>query len=292
MSRKVAACIAMSAAVVFMSVVSRAQAPAASPAAQAPAPTPPAGRAGGGGAYPQRPAPDPAAFERGKSLYTLNCALCHGADARGAAGPSLIRSEIVLRDQKGELIADVLRQGRLDRGMPQFPQISAADASDIAAFIHAFPVGSRDPARMRPASIVVGDASAGRQVFAKKCGACHSTTGDLSGIGGRFADARQMQQWWLMPTAGGRGGNGGKPLKPVTVTVAWPSGEKVEGRLRRIDDFIVSLYVADGSERTIRRNGATPTVDLHDPLQPHRDLLPTYSDKEIHDLTAYLVTVK
>src|SRR5262245_58277369 len=69
-------------------------------------------------AYPSRPPGDPAAIERGKALYSVNCSLCHGVDARGAQGPSLIRSEIVLKDQKGELIADVVRQGRPAKGMP------------------------------------------------------------------------------------------------------------------------------------------------------------------------------
>jgi mono/diheme cytochrome c family protein len=243
-------------------------------------------------AYPPRPAAPADVLERGKALYTLHCALCHGVDARGAAGPSLLRSELVLRDRNGELVADVLQKGRTERGMPAFAQLTAANASDIAAYVHSFPVGSRDPARMRPATIVVGNASSGAGVFGKKCGACHSATGDLKGFGGRFTDPRQMQQWWLMPAAGASSPGGGPALKPVTVTVTFASGQKVEGRLRRIDDFLVSLYLADGGERTIARNGATPTVELHDPLQPHRDLLPTYSDKEIHDLTAYLVTLK
>ena len=101
-----------------------------------------------------------------------------------------------------------------------------------------------------------------------------------------------MQQWWLMPAAGASSPGGGPPLKPVTVTVTFPSGQKLEGRLRRIDDFLVSIYLADGSERTVTRQGAAPKVELHDPLQPHRDLLPAYTDKEIHDVTAYLVTLK
>ena len=88
-------------------------------------------------------------------------------------------------------------------------------------------------------------------------------------------------------------GPGAPPaLKSVTVTVTLPSGQKIEGRLRRIDDFLVSLYLPDGSERTIARHGVTPTVALHDPLKPHRDLLPVYTDKEIHDVTAFLVTLK
>jgi cytochrome c oxidase cbb3-type subunit III len=243
-------------------------------------------------AYPPRPTPDPAAFERGKVLYSVHCALCHGPDARGASGPSLLRSEIVLRDQKGELIAEVLRQGRADRGMPPFPQLTSENAADIAAFAHSFPVTSRDPGRMRPPTIVVGDAKAGVATFAGKCGVCHSVDRDLKGFGARFTEPRQLQQWWLMPAAGGQSPGGGPTLRPVTVTVTFPSGEKVTGRLRRIDDFVVSLFLAGGGERTIRRDGETPRVEIHDPLQPHRDLLPTYTDKDIHDITAYLVTVK
>jgi cytochrome c oxidase cbb3-type subunit 3 len=71
-----------------------------------------------------------------------------------------------------------------------------------------------------------------------------------------------------------------------------PNGEKVEGRLGRIDDFTVSVVLADNTARTIRRDGDQPPVVIHDPLQPHKDLLPTYSDKDIHNLTSYLVTVK
>jgi mono/diheme cytochrome c family protein len=230
--------------------------------------------------------------ERGRALYSVHCALCHGADARGAAGPSLLRSEVVLKDQQGELMAPVVRQGRADRGMPAFPQLTPAEVSDLAAFVHSFPVGSRDPARMRPSTIVVGDARSGVAVFAKRCGACHSATGDLARFGARFPDARQLQQWWLMPAAGRSSPGGGPVLRPVTVTVTFPSGERVEGRLRRIDDFIVSLFLPDGAERTIARDGETPRVEIHDPLKPHRDLLPVYTDKEIHDLTAYLVTLQ
>lgn len=278
---------AVSVAVVLSAAAIRAESPE-----QKPVP-PPAGRSGAPPAYPPRPAAPADALERGKALYSVHCALCHGADARGAAGPSLLRSEIVLRDREGELIAPVLRQGRPERGMPALPQLTPANASDLAAYIHSFPVGSRDPARMRPATIVVGNAQAGIGVFAAKCASCHSAVGDLKGFGGRFADARQMQQWWLMPAAGGRSPGASSPvLKPVTVSVTFPSGQTVEGRLRRIDDFIVSLYLPEGGERTIRRDGDVPRVAIQDPLQPHRDLLPTYSDKDIHDLTAYLVTLR
>src|SRR5580765_7801503 len=62
---------------------------------------------------------DPAAVERGGKLYVTNCGGCHGAGARGGAGaPDLVRSVLVLGDEKGILIAPVLRDGRPDQGMP------------------------------------------------------------------------------------------------------------------------------------------------------------------------------
>jgi cytochrome c oxidase cbb3-type subunit 3 len=76
----------------------------------------------------------------------------------------------------------------------------------------------------------------------------------------------------------------------VTVTLA--SGEQVEGKLDRLDDFVVSLTTADGTHRSFRTVGDVPKVEVHDPLQPHRDLLRTYTDADIHNVTAYLMTLK
>ena len=80
--------------------------------------------------------------------------------------------------------------------------------------------------------------------------------------------------------------------KPVTVTVTLPSGEKASGRLVRVDHFIVTLALDDGTIRSFRRTGITPKVDIQDPNEPHRKLMGVYTEKDIHDLTAYLVTLK
>ncbi|MGH9594324.1 MAG: c-type cytochrome, partial [Bryobacteraceae bacterium] len=223
------------------------------------------------------------------ALYGVNCALCHGDDVRGGSGgPNLLRSEILLNDKDGELVAPVLQEGRLAEGMPKF-NFTVAQVSDIAAFIHSFRVGGYDGSRNRPPTIVVGDANAGATYFAAKCGGCHSAAGDLKGIAARIADPRTLQQRWLMPSGGGRGG---PPGAPTTVTVTLRSGHKVEGRLALIDDFLVTLTQEDGTPRTFRRDGDSPQVEIHDPIQAHKALLPLYTDKDIHDVTAYLVTLK
>ena len=248
-----------------------------------------------GSAFPQRPPEDPAAVDRGKAIYSVNCAFCHGSDARGGeGGPVLLRSDIVLNDKNGELIAQVVQNGR--GAMPKI-NLTMAQISDIAAYIHNFRVGGYDISRMTPPSILTGDAKAGEAYFKKTCGGCHSATGDLKGIGGRFTNAKQLQQTWLMP-GGGRGGFGGGGreaevhVPPTTVKVTLASGRVVEGRLNRIDDFIVTLTDSDGAQHTFTREGDTPKVEIHDPLEPHRELLRTYKDKDIHDLTSYLVTLK
>jgi len=257
-------------------------------------PTPPAGRGGGMGAYPQHPPADPVVLERGTGLYSVNCGFCHGSDARGGeGGPNLLRSQLVLNDQNGEGILQIVQNGRPEGGMPKF-NFTAAQVADIAVFLHSLPVGGRDRARQTPVSILVGSAPAGKAYFDAKCASCHSETGDLKGIGSRIGDPMTLQQTWIMPNGGGRGGRGAAPVNvpPTTVTVTLPSQEKVEGRLVRIDDFTVTLTDAQGKMRTFPREGDQPRVAVHDPLEPHIQLLPVYTDKDIHDLTAYLVTLK
>ena len=237
--------------------------------------------------YPQRPPADPAVVERGRLLYSTSCAFCHGADARGGEGGSnLLRSEIVLNDNKGELIADIVRNGLSE--MPKF-DLTESQISDLAAFIHSFRVGGYDLSRQRPATIVVGDAKAGEAYFKARCASCHDITGDLKSYGSRFRDGRTLQQTWLMP-----GGRGAQPSRQptTTVVVTTPSGQKVEGRLVRIDDFIVTITRADATQQTFRRVGDTPKVEVNDPMQPHRDLLRIYTDKDIHNVTAYLESMK
>lgn len=238
-------------------------------------------------AFPDRPPADPASLERGKAVYGVHCTFCHGADARGGSGgPNLIRAAIVLNDQKGELIGPVIREGR--EGMPKF-DLSPAQIEDIANFIHSFKVGGYDVSRMTPLTIVTGNAKAGEAYFAKTCSGCHSVTGNLKGIATRIPDPKRLQQTWLMPPYGNVRTPSNVP--PVTVTVTTGT-TKVNGRLIRIDDFLVALEEADGTPRSFTREGDNPKVEIHDPLAGHRKLLGSYRDKDIHDVTAYLVTIK
>ena len=249
------------------------------------------GQQGGGFvAYPQRPPGDAAATERGKGTYGANCVFCHGADARGGdgGGPNLLRSTLVLEDLKGERIAPVIREGR--GTMPRFT-FTDAQIAEVAEFLHSFPVSSRTgPAAI---DIVVGDARRGEAYVAARCGSCH-TTAALKAVADTLDDPKVLQQMWISPgNAGGRGGGPAPiPAPPIAVTVTLPSGEAIKGRVSRVDDFTVSLTQADGTHRTFRTVGTTIKVEIHDPLTPHKELLRVYADADIHDVTAYLVSLR
>jgi cytochrome c oxidase cbb3-type subunit 3 len=227
-------------------------------------------------------------------------------------GPNLLRSQLVLNDQFGELIAPVLQSGRQNPGMPVMPPIPLPpdDMKAVAAYLHSVAATMRGqgnpPANAEPVvlNILVGDAKAGQAFFTANCSACHSAGGDLAGIASRYTDPTQLQNTWVSGGGGrgGRGGGGGgggaapagrgADRRTVTVSVTQANGQKAEGRLDRIDDFIVILTGDDGIQRSFRRNGDVPKVDVRDPMDGHRKLLPIYTNKDVHDVTAYLVTLK
>ena len=266
------------------------------------------GRGGGGrrgGFVPgqQRAPGDPAEIARGKTLYGISCTGCHGADLRGGdlGGPNLLRSQSALSDQAGEMILPILQGSRQNNGMPAIP-MRPEDGKAVVTYLHSMletigRQGMPPSVGVAAPTILVGNAAEGQAFFAAKCAACHSPTGDLQGIATRISDPKTLQNTWV--SGGGRGGRGGRggaqqaasSARTVTATVTLPD-ERVEGRLVRIDDFFVTLGLADGSMRTFRRNGDTPKVEIHDPMKAHRDLLTAYTDKDMHDVTAYLVTLK
>ncbi|HEX3877905.1 MAG TPA: c-type cytochrome [Bryobacteraceae bacterium] len=250
---------------------------------------------------------DPAAFARGATAYVTYCAGCHGATARGGPGaPDLVRSLVVLDDEKGILISPILRNGKPDAGMPKLG-LSEAQISDLVAWLHVqtYAAGHRNTYAFQ--DVLTGDPKKGAAYFQTTCSGCHSATGDLKGIGARY-DGFALQARWLQPRGGrgagggggGRGGRGGANAATAapnnrgttTVTVTLPSGQKFSGPLDRVDDFSVSLRDSAGEYRSFTREGATPKVEINDPLKPHVDLLSKYTDADIHNITAYLVTLK
>ncbi len=263
------------------------------------------GRGGGGGGrrggFTQftRPLAPQDVLARGKGLYETNCASCHAPDLRGSkTGVSLLRSLASLSDQHGELIG-----AEIAKHTPRLTLIEA-DTVAVAEYIHSILAttgGQGSPPGRNPAglqlTVLVGDAKAGEAYFGKACAGCHSVTGDLKGFATKFPDPRSLQNAWVSgagssnPFGGGRGG--GAAGNPVTVTLA--DGKKLEGKLVRRDDFIVVLTLPDGSRQAIARHDGVPKVDVKDPAEAHKKMVLALDDpenKNMHDVTAYLATLK
>lgn len=211
-------------------------------------------------------------------------------------GPNLLRSQLSLSDQAGENIIPIIEGSRQSTGMPAI-RMSAADAKAVSAYVRSVlaTIGRQGmpPSIGREApSVLVGNAAEGKAYFATKCANCHSVTGDLKGIATRISDPKALQNTWVAGSRRTARFGGPAASDKVTATVTLPSGERIEGRLIRIDDFLVTVATADGTSKSFRREGDNPKVEVRDPSQAHRDLLQVYTDKNMHDVTAYLVTLK
>jgi cytochrome c oxidase cbb3-type subunit III len=263
------------------------------------------GAARGGGrssdGFPQfiRPLASQDVLLRGKSLYDGNCASCHAADLRGVLdkGPNLLRSAVAMDDVHGEVIGP-----NLAKHSPPL-NIVGDDSVAISEYIHSIlaTMGSQGspPGRIPQGlqlNVLVGDPQAGKAYFDAHCSSCHSVTGDLKGIAAKYVDPRSLQNAWVAGTGAdsnpfaGRGGGGAGGA----VTVTMPNGQKTEGKLVRQDDFDVVMTLADGTRRTIPiENGVT--VDVLDPQAAHKKMVLELDDpenKNMHDVTAYLATLK
>ena len=233
-------------------------------------------------------APDPISAARGAQLYAANCAFCHGEKANGAEGPDLVRSRVVLHDEQGELVGPVVHQGRVNVGMPAFPAWNDQQLKDVAEFLHMRVEQSANRGLYTLRSVITGDAQAGEAYFrgAGKCIECHSATNDLAHIGSRYEPA-ELQQRFLYPVDKDES----RTVTAPNVRITFASGQVVSGKLRRLDDFDVAIVGTDGAYQSYAIEKGVQ-VSVEDKLLRHRLLLDQYSDRDMHDLTAYLATLK
>jgi cytochrome c oxidase cbb3-type subunit 3 len=220
----------------------------------------------------------------GGSLFQQNCAFCHGRDAGGGeTGPDLTRSKLVSADVGGDKIGDVVLHGRVDKGMPAF-QFTPEQITQVAAFIHAQQTKAMSQSGKRKgvdvADLQTGNVDAGKAYFngAGGCATCHSPTGDLAGIASRY-EGLQLEERMLYP----------KDVKNK-VTVTLPSGETVAGTLEYLDEFTVGLRDAAGTYRSWQVSTVKVKVDA--PVEAHVALFPKYTDADIHNLMAYIQTLR
>jgi mono/diheme cytochrome c family protein len=222
---------------------------------------------------------DPAGAARGKRVYTQFCINCHGASAKGTEqGPDLIRSPLVLRDRLGDQIGPALKKLASHK-----TDLTNAQVTDLTHFLKdQIEATAKDRNPVNPPNVLTGNLEAGRAYFngAGECSTCHSSSGDLAGVGSKY-NPLDLQQRFLFP----------RRSKPLQVTVTPSGGQPVTGTLERIDDFSVALRDSSGEYRAWTR-GPAVRVDINDPLSAHNQMLDAYTDQDMHNVVRYLESLK
>ncbi len=228
--------------------------------------------------------PDKAAAARGAPRFQQNCAFCHGPQARGAEGPSLITSDVVLGDDHGEHLVPFLKGGRPEKGMPAFAGLPDDQLKDIAEFLHLQIEDVANRGAYHVLNILVGDAVKGQAYVAANCMSCHSAAA-FAHIASKYRAPDQLQRGWIWPA---------RPADnslAITATVRTANGATISGRVTQVSDFRITLVDRDGRMHTIER-GTGVDVQMKDPLAPHQAMIMTLKNDDMHNVTAYLETLK
>lgn len=228
--------------------------------------------------------PDKAAAERGAPVYQQICAFCHGPQGRGATGPSLITSDEVLSDDHGERLVDFLKKGRPEKGMPAYGPMPEEQLKDIAEFLHLQVEQVANRGAYRVQNIVVGNAAEGKAYVDAHCMVCHSAQ-TFAHIGSKFRSAEQLQRGWVWPA------REGDAAMAMTATVKTPQYGTISGRVTQVSDFRITLVDAAGQTRSIDLVAGVD-VQMNNPLAVHEELILTLRNDDMHNVTAYLDSLK
>ncbi len=222
--------------------------------------------------------------------FGSQCGFCHGKDAAGGeTGPDLTRAELVAQDSQGDKLGPVIRAGRPNSGMPAFPSLTPAELNAIVAFLHTqmdkFAQLGGGRRSVEPADLATGNVAKGRAYFegAGKCASCHSPTGDLAGIGKKYQGLNLLRRI-LYPTGQGPAAPGGRATFTLT------SGQSVVAPVVAEDDFSVTVLDPLGARQTYPRSAVK--VKVEDPLAAHFEQLGKYTDADMHNVYAYLESLK
>jgi cytochrome c oxidase cbb3-type subunit 3 len=229
----------------------------------------------------------PEQVRAGQPIFAAQCGFCHGRDAMGGeTGPDLTRAASVAADVRGDTLGPLVRSGRTDKGMPAF-SLGEADLAAVIAFIHDAKTKAESLTGGRRAvdvaDLKTGNADAGQRYFERSCARCHSPSGDFKDLAKR-REGLDLLRRMLYPAL--TEGNASK----AKVSVTRATGDTVTGTLAYRDEFTIALTDSSGSYRAFPAHQVKFSVD--DPLQAHVEQLGKYTDDDMHNVLAYLQTLR
>lgn len=230
------------------------------------------------------PPPDKAAAALGEPLYQRDCAFCHGPRGRGATAPSLITSDMVLDDTHGEQLASFLQKGRPEKGMPAFATVPDDQLRNIAEFLHLQVEDVANRGAYHVLNILVGNADHGQAYVSSHCTSCHSTA-SFAHIASRFRSPEQLQREWIWPT------RSHDAALAITARVTLANGATITGRVTQVSDFRITLVDGLGASHVLDRTAGV-RIEIHDPLAAHQAMILSLTNSAMHDVTAYLETLR
>lgn len=234
------------------------------------------------------------AIREGASVFRINCAMCHGLNARGGSrGPDLARGVFTHGGTDAEIF-HTITHGVPGTLMPA-NDITTTETWQVIAYL-------RSLAPKRPENDL-GDPQAGEKLFfgGANCSACHMVHGhggrlgpDLSRVGSERSQRYLLEKIrnpnidvapGLMPP------DMEWPIEYRTVTVVTKGGQTITGVIRDEDSFTIQLMDnAEDFHFFQKSDLASITYDSHSMMPPFGPAL--LSERQLHDLVAYLETLR
>jgi mono/diheme cytochrome c family protein len=185
----------------------------------------------------------------------------------------------VLADDHGEHLLPFLKKGVPEKGMPGFASMTDQELTEVSEYLHVQVEDVANRGAYQVLNILVGDAAKGKTYVDAHCMSCHKADA-FEHYASKFRSPDQLQRNWIWPVRDAK----------VTARVKSAKG-MVAGTVTQVDDFRITLVDASGKAVTIDRKAGVD-VRINDPLAPHQEFLMTLGNEEMHNVTAYLETLK
>jgi putative heme-binding domain-containing protein len=223
---------------------------------------------------------DAAAISAGATLFGTRCSECHGADAKGLAGPDLtLLWQAGVSDAR---VLEIIRSGVPDTIMPP----STADDRENWAIVAYLKSLSTVP----PFASERGNFARGRDVFASECASCHRVAGSGGSLGPALTRIARVRGREALVSAI-REPDVLVPSSHKKVTLVMRTGERITGIRRAEDAFSIQILDTDERLRGYLKS------EIGQVIHEEGSLMPAFgddqlSDDELEDLLAYLATLR